>query len=234
MADHGYQFRQQQLMQEQCVMLLPGAASTLQRTGGHAGLMSTAAFSGVSSVPLLPSIPEVHPSNVRLVQRIGDGSFGAVYVGEVAASLIGQMSTVTSSMRPVVVKTLTNTGLSGNDYSYFRAYFIERTLSMAVLHHPNLLSVVGGCIQSVSSSGTISVLFEHQNGVDLDSFVRGRFGTTSGLTVLRLAEGISAGMEYATSRGWVHGDLTIYNVLVIGCGVVDGFSTFQQVNYCLS
>jgi serine/threonine protein kinase len=203
-------------LHEQTTMLLP--STTMTSPSPAAPLLFPPPSSSASG------LIEIHPSSVRIVQRIGDGSFGAVYIGEVAMSSViaaddRQPSVV---IRPVIVKTLSTTASGGGlalDHQV-RTYFAERTRSATGLRHTNVLAVVGACLQSaaVTGSGTMmSALYEHYDGVDLHSFLRRRgsgANATSTLTLLRLAEGVATGLEYAVSRGWIHGDVAGHNVLV--------------------
>jgi len=150
---------------------------------------------------------DVPLSAVRIIQRVGEGAFGTVYVGEVASQFVNS--------NRILVKTL-----SGAADIHTRSYFIERTQAAVGLNHGNVLPIVGACLQA-GASGTISALYEHFDGIDLHSYLlRDQLNSSADRTgnVLQLARDIASGMEYLASCGWVHGDIAARNILVVSQG----------------
>jgi len=149
---------------------------------------------------------DIAPSSVHILQRVGNARFGTVYVGTVVTPSV--------ESNPVIIKTL-----AGGADPLTREFFVRRTQAMVGLKHCNVLGLVGACLQQPSQSGMISALYEHYDGVDLNTFIhtetaiRGSRGVAAGL--LKLAVDCACGLAYLSEHWLAHGDVTPSNVLVV-------------------
>lgn len=156
---------------------------------------------------------EIAPSSVQILHRIGNARYGTVYIGSVVTSSVAS--------NPVIVKTLT-----GGADPLTREFFIARTRAMVGLKHSNVLGLVGACLQQTAQSGIISALYEHYDGVDLNTFLhRERSLSRSPRqsdVLMKLAVDSACGLTYLSQHSLTHGDVASNNILVVrdaGCAV---------------
>jgi len=157
----------------------------------------------------------IAPSSVQILQFVGNARFGTVYIGNV-------FTESAASNYPVIVKTL-----AGGTDSLTRELFIARTQAMVGLRHCNVLGLVGACLQQTGQSGIISALYEHHDGVDLNTFLH-RQATLSRSpyqigVLMKLAVDCSCGLAYLSEHWITHGDVASNSILVViddaGCAV---------------
>jgi serine/threonine protein kinase len=180
-------------------MLLPA-----KQTAGAGGVGGGIYHDGTAVMSL-----DIPLSAVRILRRIGEGAFGTVYVGEVSSTFV--------TSNTVIVKTL-----SGGADIHTRSYFIERARAAIGLRHSNVLALVGACLQP-GPSGTISTLYEHFDGIDLQTYLlhlHDEPQSDDACALLHIAGDVAGGMAYLAGCGWIHGDLAARNILVICHGAV--------------
>jgi len=149
---------------------------------------------------------EISPSAVQILRRIGNARFGTVYIGNIVTS-----SLVTTDA--VVVKTL-----AGDADPVTREFFTARTRAMVGLKHCNVLGLVGACLQH-SQSGIISALYEHYDGLDLNTLLQ-RERTLSRspsqtAVLMKLAVDSACGLTYLSEHSITHGDISSDSILVV-------------------
>jgi len=149
---------------------------------------------------------EIAPSSVQILRRIGNARFGTVYIGNFVTSLVAS--------NPVIIKTLA----AGADPAT-REFFIARTRVMVGLKHCNVLGLVGACLQHSSQSGIISALYEHYDGVDLNTLLQRQRTLSRSLhqtaLLMKLAVDSACGLMYLSENSLNHADVTSNNILVV-------------------
>jgi len=159
---------------------------------------------------------ELPLSSIRFLQELGEGAFGKVYKGELAGySTVGAVSSL------VAIKTLKP---GANQKT--RQDFIRESELMTDLRHPNIVCLVGVCLQEEPQC----MVFEHMAHGDLHEFLifhspksdssqdsEGESGDSRVLSQAEMAYiaiQVAAGMEYLSSHHYVHRDLAARNTLV--------------------
>ena len=100
---------------------------------------------------------ELPLSSIRFLQELGEGAFGKVYKGELAGySTVGAVSSL------VAIKTLKP---GANQKT--RQDFIRESELMTDLRHPNIVCLVGVCLQEEPQC----MVFEHMAHGDLHEFL---------------------------------------------------------------
>ena len=155
---------------------------------------------------------DIAPSSVHILQRVGNARFGTIYIGTVVTPSV--------ESNPVIIKTL-----AGGADPLTREFFIRRTQAMVGLKHCNVVGLIGACLQQTSQSGIISALYEHYDGVDLNTFIHTetalRGSHHHGVAVLlKLAVDCACGLACLSEHWFTHGDVTPSNVLVVNDATV--------------
>ena len=100
---------------------------------------------------------ELPLSSIRFLQELGEGAFGKVYKGELAGySTVGAVSSL------VAIKTLKP---GANQKT--RQDFVRESELMTDLRHPNIVCLVGVCLQEEPQC----MVFEHMAHGDLHEFL---------------------------------------------------------------
>jgi eukaryotic-like serine/threonine-protein kinase len=135
----------------------------------------------------------------RLIEQIGEGGMGDVYLAERADGLFSQR---------VAIKV---TRASLRHASVARRFSAERQI-LASLQHANIVTLLDG---GVTASGDAYLVMEYVDGVPLTTFCRTRRLDER----LRLIRQVCGAVQYAHQRGIVHRDLKPANILVTSDGV---------------
>lgn len=165
---------------------------------------------------------EVPIRNIKFCQELGEGAFGKVYKGQ-ALGLLGETIII-----PVAIKTL-----KVNASHRVKQEFKREVELMAYLQHPNIICLLGVCI----NEQPMCMLFQFMSCGDLHEYLVSNFIQTDDLSIgefsedleetgstfssslslrdlLYISSQISAGMEYLSSHHYVHRDLATRNCLV--------------------
>ncbi|WP_168219285.1 serine/threonine-protein kinase [Limnoglobus roseus] len=137
----------------------------------------------------------------RLLDQIGKGGMGTVYLGEHA-----------TLKRRVAVKVLARE-LAENKISVER--FLREARSASALTHGNIVRVhhVGQAV------GTHYIVMEYVDGVTLEQVVD-RKGPFSATEAAQIAVQAAAGLQHAHERGFVHRDIKPENLMITKNGTV--------------
>ncbi|MFA5139615.1 MAG: protein kinase [Elusimicrobiota bacterium] len=131
----------------------------------------------------------------QVVRRIGAGGMGEVYE-----------ALDTALNRRVAIKKLRDEIRSSPRE---RERFLRMAKTVAALHHPNIVD-----IYSVLEDGPDAYLvFEFVDGKTVDELLRSR-GRLSLNDALGVASGVVAAIEYAQSKGVLHGGLKPSNIMI--------------------
>jgi hypothetical protein len=134
-------------------------------------------------------------------EKIGDGSFFAVYRGR-----------DTQSNRAVAVKLLNEEFIADRE---FTDRLREETQNAIKLDHPHIVSVEEVWVED----GQVGIATELVRGIDLKERVR-RVAPFPLAVAVDIAAAVSEALEYAASLGITHGDLRPENILVTPEGQV--------------
>ena len=138
----------------------------------------------------------------RLVEHIGEGGMGNVYLAERADGLFRHR---------VAIKVTHSSARGGDAARRFRA---ERQI-LASLQHPNIVTLLDG---GVTPAGEAYLVMEHVAGVPITAHCQAH-----GLPLearLQLVRQVAGAVQFAHQHGIVHRDLKPGNILVTGDGIV--------------
>ena len=154
---------------------------------------------------------EIPLASIRFIQELGEGAFGKVYKGELSGFAGGTFTLV-------AIKTLKP---GANQKT--RSDFVRESELMTDLRHPNIVCLIGVCMQEEPQC----MVFEHMAHGDLHEFLishspKSDCSIDSDLDIRVLTQSemayiaiqIAAGMEYLSSHHYVHRDLAARNTLV--------------------
>jgi hypothetical protein len=144
-------------------------------------------------------VVEIHLGNIKLGRLIGQGAYGAVYVGK-------------WNKRVVAVKKLH--GIPGAGKRDLKT-FVREVAVLSAVRHPKIVRMFGAClklphlciVEEMMDGGSLHTLLhqDKQHDVSLDD-------------VVRIALDVAQAMAYLHSRSIVHRDLKSHNVLINGRG----------------
>jgi serine/threonine protein kinase/formylglycine-generating enzyme required for sulfatase activity len=177
---------------------------TRSEDGGVPGDSSEGFYDQAASSPNRESFG---PYTVR--GRIGEGTFGEVFLAEQAAPFYQR----------VALKVIKQGMASADILARFEA---ERQ-ALALMNHPSIARVLDA---GTSSEGRPFFVLEHVPGIPLTEYCdRNRLGTQDRLD---LFTGICRGVQHAHQRGIIHRDLKPANILVT---IVDGLAVPKIIDF---
>ncbi|OEL14892.1 Serine/threonine-protein kinase [Dichanthelium oligosanthes] len=145
--------------------------------------------------------------NFRQEHLIGEGGFGRVY----KARLRNNNNNGQQQQQQVVaVKQLDRNGLQGN------SEFVVEVLMLSMLHHPNLVNLVGYC----ADGDQRLLVYEYMALGSLEDHLLQQVPQLEQQQVLpwrtrmRIAHGAARGLEYLHDRGVIYRDLKSSNILL--------------------
>ncbi|ODM98888.1 Discoidin domain-containing receptor 2 [Orchesella cincta] len=163
-------------------------------------------------------IPEIQKHRLRMLRKLGDGTFGSVFVGELDQSGIAEKQLV-------AVKHLLRNATDKD-----KSDFLEEVRLLWTLRDPNIVQVLGIYVEE----DPLSVVLEFLELGDLCQFLRQNDTLLPNSTkkisfgsLLHIASQISSGMKFLESRNIVHRDLAARNC-VVGRGLLVKVSHFAK------
>ncbi|XP_061521736.1 tyrosine-protein kinase Fes/Fps [Phycodurus eques] len=144
--------------------------------------------------PVLKDKWVLEHDGIKLGSLIGRGNFGEVYSG-----------TLCSDNTPVAVKACKE-----NLAPEHRNKFLMEARILKQYDHPNIVKLIGICTQKQP----IYIIMELVKGGDFLSFLRQDGPSLTPKMLVRMTEGVAAGMEYLETRKCIHRDLAARNCLV--------------------
>lgn len=137
----------------------------------------------------------------KIEKKVGEGAMGKVYLA------------VDKSLgRKVAIKKM-NDEIKVNEREKHR--FLEEARTVALLHHPNIVEIY----TIFEESGDVFLVFEYLEGStldrELDKSVRMSFARMRGIF-----DEVAKALEYAHSKGVVHRDLKLSNIMLTSEGYV--------------
>eukprot|EP01122_Echinamoeba_exundans_P009925 TRINITY_DN357_c0_g3_i2.p1 TRINITY_DN357_c0_g3~~TRINITY_DN357_c0_g3_i2.p1 ORF type:complete len:2381 (+),score=375.38 TRINITY_DN357_c0_g3_i2:463-7605(+) len=135
--------------------------------------------------------------SVTLVCRLGEGSFGTVYLGTIGG-------------RYIAVKQMSVSSGDSSQESPASPLFTEAALMTKLKPHRNIIGVYGISVERQ----TISLLLEFASRGSLEGFVKKHGDAIPERLLFRFAIGVARGMASLSSQHIVHRDLAARNVLL--------------------
>jgi hypothetical protein len=172
-----------------------------------------------ADIPLeMMSLFNIKMSEVEILSKLGEGSFGAVYLGRFRKM-------------HVAVKKLSASVLASQVNDFFR----EFSLMSAIKPHKNVVKIHVRCWAECRGMiellifflpqglcqelGNFAIVLEFLSGGSLDSYIadlKERSEEMKPHTLWKIVRGIARGMEHLASQNIVHRDLAARNVLLDG------------------
>ena len=146
---------------------------------------------------------EIDRRQIRLVKKLGSGSFAQVWGG------------IWNGTTSVAVKTL-KTGSSMDESD-----FLQEATLMKELRHPNILQIYAMCTKE-QPFYIITELMKHGS---LLEYLRNERGSLKLSQLISMAQQVTEGMTYLEEHQYIHRDLAARNVLV-GDGLICKISDF--------
>ena len=147
---------------------------------------------------------EIEQKQIRLVKKLGSGSFAQVWGG------------VWNGTTSVAVKMLKI------DSSMTESDFLREATLMKELRHPNILQLYGIC----SKKQPLYIIAELMKHGSLLEYLRNERGSLKLSQLISVGQQVAEGMAYLEEQHYIHRDLAARNILV-GDGLICKISDFR-------
>jgi serine/threonine protein kinase len=140
----------------------------------------------------------IRASDLEFMSKLGEGSFGAVWLGKYKG-------------RHVAIKKLTASVLGSQVTEFFR----EASLMSAIKPHGNVVRMLGMC----QEMGNLSIVMEFLSGGCLDQYLKTLKEDGQNLPaddLYKIVIGIARGMAHLAESHIIHRDLAARNILLDG------------------
>ena len=169
-----------------------------------------ASVTGMDTWPILPSLPDPeHVGPYRILEKLGEGAMGIVYVGEQEKPL----------HRRVAIKVIK----LGMDTKEVIARFESERQALALMDHPSIATVFDA---GSTETGRPYFVMEHVSGTPIGDYcdrhrlcIRDR---------LKLFIPVCRAIHHAHQKGIIHRDIKVSNVLV---GMYDGHPVPKVIDF---
>lgn len=145
-------------------------------------------------------------------KTLGGGGFSIVYLAHEQDS--GQPVVIKEYMPRRLAQRNPDRSVSANSeqhverFAYGRRLFFQEASTLATLKHPSIVNVVN----FFRANGTVYMVMEHQEGVNLQEYIRRYRGGLSETFLRTVFPPLLEGLEFIHSRGLLHLDIKPGNI----------------------
>ena len=170
--------------------------------------------------PLPPATELRGPVNTyRIVQALGQGSFGITYLATMQTRVAGQMGGFQAEVRVVVKEFFMRdvNGRRGRDvtassqngtFADYKRKFMNEAANLARLNHPNIVKV----LERFEANNTAYYAMEYLDGGSLDDYIPAHRGLPEA-EVVRLAAQMGAALDHMHANRMLHLDIKPNNIM---------------------
>ena len=158
----------------------------------------------------------VSAQNIKVIKCLGNGNFGKVVLAQTVDLSPHQLHV--ESQAPFVLVAVKKLKATASDRT--RELFDKEVKFMSKLNHPNVVRMLGVCIDEANPF----IMMEYMMSGDLNQYLRTfnsmgerpyeNIKPMSEATLTNISLQIASGMQYLASRNFVHRDLAARNCLV--------------------
>lgn len=177
---------------------------------------------------VVPDSWEINPHNIKIIEQIGEGSFGTVYSATICTSGLEKSNFAKQCGGVMLLSDKTKTAVKllkeGSSDEEINDFCDEISLMKKIGYHRNIVNMIGCCtvrqpicliVEFMYHGNLLNYLREERTKRinKLDNDLTSEIDVTSE-NMLSYAWQIASGMEYLASNTVVHRDLAARNILV--------------------